>query len=503
VLRLAAVLAFAAALALPASASADYTSADVLGAIAMSGNAASDELIIGEAGGLLRHNRFSEGDPLFNSDFDFDTDTAGDQTFASTANVDLLVSAGDGDDTISFTTEGIGTAALNGDLGDDDITGTNGEDGISGQAGDDELTGGLGNDTLDGGPDGDTFVWNPGDGDDRVRGDGPDSSQPPLDGIDTFVANGSDVAGDDLSAGPGDDPDFFEVAFDADVTPDRTEIERTERLVINGRGGDDTITGAAGLAGLAVLEARGGLGEDTFEGSDGPDTFFGGPGNDTGTGNAGVDVLDGGDDDDDLFARDSAADSVICGGGTDTAQTDQASLDSVTGCETVDASPEPTPATVTVTNTVTNTVTVPGPAVPVPVAPGPQDRVALPLLFNTPAANLSRNLRSFVVSIACPRGEAGGCRVDLDVTTRSPFRFGLLRIRVLLATLDATLRPGETRAFRLSVPAGIQGLFGTRRSLQTRVLGDTTDASGNVSQVAANLTLRLPRARARTRARAK
>jgi hypothetical protein len=39
--------------------------------------------------------------------------------------------------------------------------------------------------------------------------------------------------------------------------------------------------------------------------------------------------------------RDRGADTADCGDGTDAAQADQASLDSLTGCEILDRSPEP------------------------------------------------------------------------------------------------------------------------------------------------------------------
>ena len=51
-----------------------------------------------ETGGLFRHNR-TAGDPGFNSDFDFDTAVAGDQTIASATGI-INIAAGDGNDSI-------------------------------------------------------------------------------------------------------------------------------------------------------------------------------------------------------------------------------------------------------------------------------------------------------------------------------------------------------------------------------------------------------------------
>jgi CSLREA domain-containing protein len=102
--------------------------------------------------------------------------------------------------------------------------------------------------------------------------------------------------------------------------------------------GADSLTGTAG--GDAI---SGGAGNDTIDGAGGDDRLCGDSDNDMITGGGGADQLLGGLDDDGLFARDAIADMVDCDLGADTAQTDQLSLDSVTGCETLDALPEPPP----------------------------------------------------------------------------------------------------------------------------------------------------------------
>jgi hypothetical protein len=67
---------------------------------------------------------------------------------------------------------------------------------------------------------------------------------------------------------------------------------------MNGGGGDDTITGTAGLAPLIKLRMNGGEGNDTLIGSDGDDVMDAGPSDDTMVCGAGHDVMAGNDGDD-------------------------------------------------------------------------------------------------------------------------------------------------------------------------------------------------------------
>jgi Ca2+-binding RTX toxin-like protein len=69
-------------------------------------------------------------------------------------------------------------------------------------------------------------------------------------------------------------------------------FEITDKIVINGLGGDDVIE-ASGLSGMS-LTANGGDGDDVLVGSHGSDTLLGGTGDDVLLGNGGQDVLDGG-----------------------------------------------------------------------------------------------------------------------------------------------------------------------------------------------------------------
>ena len=95
-ITLVAVLLF---LANPAAVFAAYTSTVVGSTATMVGDATGDNLEITEAGGLFSHNRFTAGDPGFDSQYDFDTTVAGDQTIASATGV-INITAGDGNDSI-------------------------------------------------------------------------------------------------------------------------------------------------------------------------------------------------------------------------------------------------------------------------------------------------------------------------------------------------------------------------------------------------------------------
>jgi Ca2+-binding RTX toxin-like protein len=77
----------------------------------------------------------------------------------------------------------------------------------------------------------------------------------------------------------------------ADVTI--SGFDATDRLVINGLGGNDVIT-AAGLPTGMLLTENGGDGNDVLIGGSGNDTLNGGAGDDILVGNGGQDILDGG-----------------------------------------------------------------------------------------------------------------------------------------------------------------------------------------------------------------
>jgi hypothetical protein len=83
---------------------------------------------------------------------------------------EIVVSGGNGDDTISLDNAALPPAQLFGGNGNDVLTGGAGADQLFGGNGDDTVVGGKGTDTAFLGNGNDTFIWNPGDGDDVVEG---------------------------------------------------------------------------------------------------------------------------------------------------------------------------------------------------------------------------------------------------------------------------------------------------------------------------------------------
>ena len=169
-----------------------------------------------------------------------------------------------------------------GNGGNDTILGGAGNDTLYGGYGNDVLIGNTGNDTMSGGAGNDFMGWNNGDGSDRMEGDA---------GYDTVGVNGSDTAGDHFTiAANGARVDFDRV----NLVPFSLDIGTTEALTVNGLGGNDTITGSAGLAGLIKLALGGGAGNDQIVGGDGDDLLNGDAGHDILVGFRGNDTMSGG-----------------------------------------------------------------------------------------------------------------------------------------------------------------------------------------------------------------
>ncbi len=105
-------------LANPSAVHAAYTSAVVGSTATMTGDSTGETLSITQSGGFFRHNR--AGDPGFNSEFDFDTALAGDQTLSSTTGI-ININAGDGDDTIVIGDAIDLRGAIDGGIGNDTI----------------------------------------------------------------------------------------------------------------------------------------------------------------------------------------------------------------------------------------------------------------------------------------------------------------------------------------------------------------------------------------------
>ena len=275
---------------------------------------------------------------------------------AESANDQLVINGGTGNDTIDASRLHAGQINLT-------INGGDGNDTITGSAGNDTVIGGRGNDVASLGAGDDTFVWNPGEASDTVDGGagndtllfnganvnenidisangkaatltrdvgGVTMNLTNIENIDVNAVGGADTitvndmsktavkhVAIDLSATPGTgtgDGQVDTVVINAtsgndtiNVTDNNgvvtvtglatdvtiTGFEAGDKLVINGLGGDDIIN-AAGLGTGMLLTANGGDGNDVLIGGTGNDTLSGGAGDDILIGGGGVDTLDGG-----------------------------------------------------------------------------------------------------------------------------------------------------------------------------------------------------------------
>jgi Ca2+-binding RTX toxin-like protein len=164
------------------------------------------------------------------------------------------------------------------------INGGTGEDTIFGTQKADTIDPGDLNDTVHAQDGNDTTIWNPGDDTDVMNGG---------DGVDTVL----DVGGN------GDEtfeikPNGERVSAARINNPFNLDIGGTEKLTVQGNGGNDTITGAVGLADLIKVTITGGDGNDVLTGGDGNDLVQGDAGNDAVLGARGNDDMQGGDGDD-------------------------------------------------------------------------------------------------------------------------------------------------------------------------------------------------------------
>ncbi len=223
----------------------------------------------------------------------------------------LEVNGQGGDDIITGAQglDGLISLELNGGDGKDTITGGDGDDVLSGGRGRDLLIGAKGDDEMFGGKGRDTMVWNNGDGSDLMDGG---------DGRDKAVINGAGGAGDifELSA-DGSGIDFARTNLGLFTI----DIENTERVEVNGLGGDDIITASEGMAGLAKLVLDGGDGDDFITGSDGEDILRGGLDDDVLVGAKGNDRIFGESGDDLIVWNNGDGSDFMNGGrGYDTVQ---------------------------------------------------------------------------------------------------------------------------------------------------------------------------------------
>jgi Ca2+-binding RTX toxin-like protein len=336
------------------------------------------------------------------------------------------------------------TLTISGGEGNDKLTGGDGADTLNGDAGNDNLVGFKGNDTVNGGAGNDVMVWNNGDGNDVNEGG---------EGTDESVFNGANVAPNNL--------DTITVAPGAvagrvllhRTAPTNIEIDiKAEKTTVNGLAGDDKLAGANGLSGRTALTVSGGDGNDQVTGGDGADTLNGDAGNDTVTGGAGKDAISGQAGNDQLFARDKEADTVRGGADTDSAQTDQQTLDSVSEVENLDATPE--------------------------------DKVALlPRLGKVKVVKSGKRLLA-KVTLTCPSGETNGCHTTLKLETAKGHH--------VLGAKSVKLGHGAktTAVIRLNYRAAG---FAKHGKLPVRIRIKTRDGAGNTASRTVSTTLRIPR----------
>jgi Ca2+-binding RTX toxin-like protein len=291
-----AALLAAVALAGPPAVSAATTPTVDATTLTLAGDDASDRVVVGEAAGLLTLS--VNGAPA--------TKDIDGTTLPADNTIDLVANAGGGDDEITITTANLKSVTADGGAGDDILIGNSDADTLSGGDGDDRIVGAGGKDTMSGGAGNDVLVWNNGD-------------QP-------NPAEAGRVRFDRLNLG------LFNLNISA------------ERITINGLGGDDTVTGQAGLAPLIAMTANGGPGADSLTGGDGADLLNGGDDNDAlngGTGNdrlvgdRGADTMNGGDGEDTTVWNNGDGSDVMNG----EAGTDRVEVNGAAGNETFTVSP--------------------------------------------------------------------------------------------------------------------------------------------------------------------
>jgi Ca2+-binding RTX toxin-like protein len=333
------------------------------GVLAVKGSVASDKLAF----------RLKAGDPGV-LEVDVGNDGSADFSFEREKVARIAVDARAGDDLVRIdesngaVNAGIPTTIDGGD-GNDTLAGGSGAETLLGGEGNDSIDGNGGNDVAFMGVGDDTFVWDPGDGSDTVEGE---------DGVDTMLFNGAagpeqfdlsangnrlrffrtqgtitmdtagvervdanalggtdqvtvnDLTGTDvrdvnvdlagtLGGATGDDAsdrvvvngtngnDTINISGDASgvavsglsasVTIKHQE-PANDALVVDGLGGNDRISAAALAAQAIVLTLDGGAGDDTIAGGAGAETLRGSEGIDSIDGNSGNDVsfMGAGDD---------------------------------------------------------------------------------------------------------------------------------------------------------------------------------------------------------------
>ena len=227
-------------------ASADYTAGVQAGTLQLTGDGASDTLLLAP-GAPNTLNVSVNGQLVFG--FDRGAFTA------------VAVDAKGGNDTVNVQNQSpaLENVTIDGGSGDDTLIGANGAESLIGGAGNDFVDGNLGADTAQLGSGADTFQWDPGDGSDTVDGQA---------GKDTLAFNGSNAAENiDLTANGSRVRLFRNVAA---ITMDLNDIERSDLRAL---GGADVVT-VADLTGTDLDTTNVNLAAGTGDGDGSADTVI-------------------------------------------------------------------------------------------------------------------------------------------------------------------------------------------------------------------------------------
>ena len=227
-------------------ASADYTAGVQAGTLQLTGDGASDTLLLAP-GAPNTLNVSVNGQLVFGID-----------RGAFTA---VAVDAKGGNDTVNVQNQSpaLENVTIDGGSGDDTLIGANGAESLIGGAGNDFVDGNLGADTAQLGSGADTFQWDPGDGSDTVDGQA---------GKDTMAFNGSNAAENiDLTANGSRVRLFRNVAA---ITMDLNDIERSDLRAL---GGADVVT-VADLTGTDLDTTNVNLAAGTGDGDGSADTVI-------------------------------------------------------------------------------------------------------------------------------------------------------------------------------------------------------------------------------------